>query len=240
MTLAGKILLFVNLVLALGMAFWAVGVYTRYIDYKTPAPPGADAGPLAKLDSAIKAKSDDKGELSAAELRWKTPYTWLGNLTTQRQLNREWYAKQLVAMQQGPGPVQVASIKAGQPELDPKQYGRPLLVEAKDATGQPLQPLTSYEKALTDTRQAILAAQAELEKQIKVDTELTQKIGGDNGVRAQLAREEQKQKDVRAEQEYLRPLLVNSLVEGELLVKRRADLEARVKELKAIGVARSR
>ncbi len=237
MTLAGKILVLLNLTLALAMAFWAVGVYTQHIDYKTPAPPGADEGPLAKLNREIKDRGEDLG---AAELRWARPYKFLGPITQQRQLNQKWYGEQLAAMRQGQGPLQVASVKAGQLDLDPKNYGRPLLVEAKDANDQPLQPLATYEKAYAEAKQAVADAQAELKKQINRDTELTQEIGGDNGVRAQLAREEQKQKDVLAEQEYLRPLLVNSLVEGELLVKRQADLEARVKQLKAVGVAASR
>ena len=37
--------------------------------------------------------------------------------------------------------------------------------------------------------------------------------------------------------EYLKPQLVNSAVESELLVKRQESLKARVEELKAVGVA---
>ncbi len=238
MTLFGKVLVLLNLTLALGMAFWAVGVYAQYIDYNTKAPPpGADAGPLLRLNDEVKARNE---ELNGAELRWAKPYKYLGLIQNSRDLNQKWYGEQLQAMVTGRGPLQVASVKAGQIELDPKFYGRPLLVEAKDPNDQPLQPLATYVKAYDDTKAAISIAQLDLDKQIKLDTELTQKIGGDNGLRAQLAREEQKRELVLAEQEYLRPLLVNSLVEGELVVKRRADLETRVKELKAVGVARSR
>jgi hypothetical protein len=56
-----------------------------------------------------------------------------------------------------------------------------------------------------------------------------------------LFQEQDKRQRVLAEQEYLRPLLVNTAVESELVVKRREALQARVEELrKSAGIASSR
>ncbi|HJT76393.1 MAG TPA: hypothetical protein VJ739_04250 [Gemmataceae bacterium] len=238
MTLTGKVLVLLNLTLSLAMAFWAVGVCAQYIDYSTDARGSAEQtkGLVLQRNDQIAARQE---QLKAAEARWRGPYDYVPRIMQQRVNNQEWYGQQLAAMQKG-GPVKAVSYKAGQVELDPKQYGRPLLVDATDADGQPLQTLESYLAALADANNAIHLAQVQMEQQTRLDTELTQKIGGDNGLRFLLAREQKKLEDVLAEQHYLEPLLVNSLVEGELLLKRQADLEARVKELKAVGVASSR
>lgn len=240
MTLIGKVLVLLNVVLSVAMAFWAVGVYSHYINYSTPPGRGSaeqNEGLVFQRDNQIKARQE---QLAAAEARWRGPYAFLPRIAQQRANNRQWYAEQVQAMQKGPGPAKSVTYKAGQVELDPKQYGRPLLVDAADVDGQPLQPLQAYVKANEDTNNAIHVAQVELERQTRLDTELTQKIGGDNGLRFQLAREEHKRHEILAEQDYLRPLLVNSLVEGELVTKRQVELKARVKELKAVGVASSR
>lgn len=239
MTLTGKVLVLLNLTLSLAMAFWAIGVYAQYIDYSTPSAKGSaeqSAGLVFQRNDQIAARQD---QLAAAEARWRGPYEYVPRIMQQRALNQTWYGQQLAALEKG-GPVKTVSYKAGQVELDPKQYGRPLLVDATDADGQPLQPMENYVMAGQDTNNAIHLAQVELERQTRLDTELTQKIGGDTGRRFQLAREEKKHAEILAEQDYLKPLLVNSLVEGELVIKRQAELEARVKELKAVGVASSR
>src|SRR5262249_20515106 len=70
------------------------------------------------------------------------------------------------------------------------------------------------------------------------DADVTSKI---TEQRALLFQEQEKRERVLAEQEYLKPLLVNTAVESDLLTKRLTALRTRVDELKkSAGIASSR
>jgi len=69
---------------------------------------------------------------------------------------------------------------------------------------------------------------------------MTIELGGEKKLRHRQELEKEKQERVQAEVDSLKPLLVNSRVEGELLLQRRASLEQRVQELKALGLTATR
>jgi len=60
------------------------------------------------------------------------------------------------------------------------------------------------------------------------------------GLRSLIAREDDNRRKVLEEQKDLQPVKVNTLVESELLLKRQAQLQARVAELKRVLGAANR
>jgi hypothetical protein len=276
MTILGKLLVLLTTVLSLGMAFWALGVYTQRIDWapKPSSPKGAQ-DELTKRVERIKGKSGGLGLLdsvAAAEARWKTETQTLAFLEPLRAQNKAWYDKQLAQTATGPGTVKTVSYQDGRLVLDGKT-ALPVLSDATDGTGAKLQARDVYVKAYNDRQADIVQAMDELAKWVKPEiwAQLPKKDGildvveaakrlkqedfeqkglimtdarytaTITGQRQQLLQEQDKGQRVLAEQEYLKPLLVNTAVESELLVKRREALQARVAELrKNLGIASSR
>jgi hypothetical protein len=255
MTLFGKTLVFVNLALSFVMLAWAVGVYTESVDWATPkADKDKAQGELFKLRDRI-APQGGFGLWDAvkqAEARWKTSNANLAAIEmprdskqkgdTLRAENQRWYAEQLKDLDSADKDKPVKEVvrreKEGDVVLDDKHPGRPLMQESRDKLGKPLLGMAYYNKEMGDTTTQIKEAIGDLNKFVAEDAELTAKIGGPKGLRVRLADEEEKRLRVLSEQDYLKPLLVNSQVEGELLQKRHRQLEARKAELtQSAGVA---
>jgi hypothetical protein len=253
-TLIGKILVLLNVSVALLMAAWAWGVYTRHIEFSADTNKSAQETVVqvnALADQlGTQAKPGQWAHLQAAEAYWANPagagtpldaYSRVQLLEKLRPENEKWFQAHLDNLaNSNQNQVRRPSYVNGQLEMDPRQYGRPKLVDAFDRGNQPLKSLSAYRAQYNDLHLSIVSAMDELKKWIKADIDLTQQIGAKGGLRDQLAREVDKREAVIKEQDYVKSLLVNSAVEGELLAQRRADLEARVKELKAAGVASSR
>jgi hypothetical protein len=204
--------------------------------------------------------------VTAAEARWKTAAQNLTGIEPLRAQNQKWYGEQLTLLVKGPGPVKASDYKDGRLVFDPNTL-LPVLVPAKDPAGQPLQNRDYYVAKYDARKVEIATAMDEIGKWLKpevwealpkkdgvidVDEAVKQIRRGDldgllvkdayitediTRMRVQLGQERDKRARVLAEIEYLKPQLVNSAVETDLLVKRRATLEARVEELKAVGVA---
>jgi len=255
MTMFGKILVFINLALSFVMLAWALGVYTEATDWYTPkatSSPDKAQGELFKLRDRIAPQGafglwDD---VKQSEGRLKNAYADLAAVESPRDSkqrwdtvrweNQRWYAEQLKDLetsdkQDKPVKEVVRRDKEGDLELDDKHPGRPKMQEAKDKSGKPLSGLAYYTKEFDDTNSQIKEAISDLNKWITEDTELTAKIGGPKGLRVRLGNEEDKRLRVLSEQDYVKPLLVNSQVEGELLQKRHRQLEARKAELMRQG-----
>jgi hypothetical protein len=80
------------------------------------------------------------------------------------------------------------------------------------------------------------------EEQIAEANKLTDRIIGDKdkgvrGLQKRIEDERAKDADVVAEQKLIRPLLINTVVESELIFKRKTQLERRIEELKKFKVA---
>ena len=76
----------------------------------------------------------------------------------------------------------------------------------------------------------------------ELDTQLTNELAGDpvkrsKGLRQRINDERAKRADVVAEADFVRPLLINTVVESELILKRQKSLRARVGELEKDKVA---
>jgi hypothetical protein len=245
MTLFGKILVLLNVTLSLLMAAWAIGVYSGHMHWGIDKSIQESEYQVNQLRERL--APSGKGfslydDMTSAEARWTPSSGRFQALEPIWAKNQKWYDDQMGELKTSAKAVKMASYKAGQAEVrdDPQNFGLPVMVDATDKGGKALTGLDPYKKEYDDKQAAIKTAMDDLAKLIVEDKDLTEKIGGKEGLRVQLDREAEKKRGVLAEQDYIKPLLVNSLVEGELLQKRRADLEARVKELRATPVASSR
>jgi len=148
MTLAGKILVFANLMLSLGMAAWAMGLYTQRVNWTNKSAPEAGPGELKKREDRIK---DLSAELAAADKRHTEAKARLFEVRVQRAYNNDLYRRYIDHMTgtyyNGPlegatdqNPAQVPLLANGQTvPSDPKRPESPPQMEAaKDRTGAPL------------------------------------------------------------------------------------------------------
>jgi hypothetical protein len=249
MTRFGKILVLINVALSLGLAAWAVGVYTRHTEWSLDTNKSAPEIVLQvqRLQDRLKPAPPKPGfglwdQLTASEEHWRRSSKGVLTFEPLRPRNQKWFQDQLAELEKTPNPVKRPSYKDGRPEVgqQAQDFGLPVMVEATDKAGGALKGLVPYQLEYADTQTRVKNAMDELTRWINEDRDLTEKIGGEKGLRVQIAQEVDKKVRVLTEQEYLKPLLVNSLVEGELLLKRRAPLVARGKELQGVGVAAAR
>ncbi len=237
MTFAGKIMLFLNLGLSLGFAMWAFALYSNRIDWtttKSAERPGEYAKRDAELQTLKAALTRGESRLDAAK--------------ASVQLNEEkipkyqaWYKEQLDKLRVGKNPVQALVMREGRLDLDAD--GLPKLGPVLSATKQPVPGLASIEVLNQDyaaKHQTFLDVTQELNKTLDGERQLTEQIGNghDKGLRAQLAAEQLAERNSIDEQEFIKPLLYNREVDGQVLVKRGRALEARLKELAGAAVTR--
>lgn len=253
MTLLGKVLVFVNLLLSLLMLSWAAAVVTNRIDWSSsPAKEGKPAGVLKGREDRVKAAWV---ALANAEVRWRDARN--GNdgkdgrerrdglpAWEQRRLaDRGWYADELKAAKTGPGgnvkaPINWVKIKDGQPLLDPKNLNRPQMEPAQRRKEKPEEPVRQlfsnqyYLDELARLTDEIIGEQDRFQKLVKDETELTEKAIGPKGLRQRIADELVKSGRVDDELKDLDGRKTNSLVDTELLLARQEQLERRVEELK--------
>lgn len=245
MTFFGKILVMLNLALSLLLATWALGVYTNRTDWSSKE------GQAEKVKGEVFRRQYQAGEMwkavVAAEARWKPAANVVRIYEQVRPENERWFADQLKQLDDSANPLQTVVWNAGQLVPDPKQAAlerriaaRPLLEPAKDKFDKELRSLEFYKKDFADKQAQIKVEMEKYQKLVKEDTALTVELGGVKQLRHRLELEAERQELVREEIEHLKPLLVDSKVQGELLLKRRASLERRVQELEALGLTASR
>jgi hypothetical protein len=246
MTLFGKILVVLTTAVSLLLAAWAFGVYTRHLQWSMDTNKSANETVLQvqRLQERLTPKGGSGlwADLTASEQHWSGSNKRLVTIEPKRPFNQKWFDNHLTELTKSANPVKRPKYKNGAVEVieTVQNFGLPVMEDATDKIGQPLKGLDFYRKDYEDRQQVIKVTMEKLADAIKKDEQLTEQIGGPNGLRVQIAREVDKRQRVLSEQEYLKPLLVNSVIEGELLQKRQAALEARVKELRAVGVALSR
>lgn len=257
MTRLGKTLVFINVAFSVLLAAWAFDVWANAIDWSDRK------GKTPEQDGEFKKREDRLAEL------WKgIPPAQAAWLTARRQLaadeahvaaDRDWYAKEMrhvyftagtaddalpigeivFAAEDAPG------VRKGQIVLDAK--GFPQLKPVVDEKGTDLQLVSraEYNKQDNVVLQSILTTIEAHEKQIQEANRLTDRIIGDKakgirGLQQRILDEKAKRVDLLAEQKALEEPLVNTVVEGQSILRRRDQLERRIAELKKIGVARSR
>jgi len=168
-----------------------------------------------------------------AENHWRTAWAVLYRNEYYRADYQNWYAQELKKLETGNDKVMTVVYNEGTLVLD--KNGRPQLQEYLDANKKPLYPLDNLRRALADEQKKLDAALVKVGTLIKEETALTEELAGkegNGGMRGQLAREQVKGQKVNQEREDLKPLLINTAVESQLLIKRKEQLEQRVNELK--------
>jgi hypothetical protein len=233
MTWAGKILVFANLMLSLGMAAWAMGLYTQRVNWTNKSTPEAGKAELKKREDDIK---DLSSELAVAERRHAEAKGRLTELHAQRTRNNENYRRfvdHILVGATDQNPAQVPVLVNGQTvPYGPQDPAFPKMEPAKDRTGAPLRSYFAYVGDLIKTQQLIDAQSANLAKANKDAEDRTKIIAGTEemkvlkpGLRQLLENEQAKIARIEAEEERLKPLLVNSYVEIQLLMKRYEQLK---------------
>jgi hypothetical protein len=195
MTQLGKILVFVNLLLSVGMLGVAFAVSTNRIDWSAAAPKGdKPAGLLVARQEHVKTAS---AELAVAGERWRESLAGspgrAGLPAWEKQIadDRVWYAGLVEEAKTGPKnkpqntAIQVVQFGAdGLPIPDAKNNDRPTLVPGvrrratPDEAGKPLFWRDRYVNEMTHLTQQISAAQTEYQQLVKEAAELTQLASG--------------------------------------------------------------
>ena len=255
MTLYGKILVLLNLGLALMLAAWSFSIYANGIDWtdrkddkSTPPKMGQFAIRAARLDELWK-------RVAPVQKDWLEERTDLATEEKALAAERLWYDKEIQYVLNGPakgkGILEVAlapqddpqtGVKKGQILLD--NQGLPQLAPIRDPNNAPLQlqSLAEYNKENENVLREISEVMAAHVAQIVEANQLTDKIIGDKekGIRGYQQRindEQTKNDEVIAELKLVEPLLINTLVEAQLVNKRNAQMTKRIEELKKVKVA---
>jgi hypothetical protein len=246
MTLLGKILVFINLLLSVLMLSVAFAIYTNHIDFSAAAPKGdKPAGLLKQRQDRVKAAND---ALNLAGDRWRDSLNGPPSLPAwEKRLadDRVWYAAQLEETQSGPEGKLNAPIKAvktgpdGLPIPDPANGGRPTMVGAErrrsdkpDEAPKPLFCRKWYEQEMGRLSLAIDQEQTNYQEQVKLAADLTQQAIGPKGLRQRIIDEQTKLARITEEMKDVTGREKNADVEAELLQSRHDQLERRVDELK--------
>ncbi len=243
MTLFGKLLVLFTLAVSLLMMGFALAVWTNRIDWSDRPPKEGDPGGLlAQRDAEAKRLW---AELALAESGWRGSQAALARDEARRVQDRAWYQTELVHLYAGAtpnNPCREVVIEKGEPVPDRANPARPQMAPAKGAAGQPLLSLAAYDSQDDKIHKETLAAVDKFRQAVERDTQLTNELAGDpvkrtKGLRQRINDERAKRADVVAEEDFIRPLLINTVVEAELIQKRQKSLRARVSELEKDKVA---
>jgi hypothetical protein len=250
MTGLGKTLVFLNLAFSVLLMGWALGVYTNRIDFSNVTAKGPTgeqiAGEFAKRAPVI---DELWGGVRPAQVNWRGARTALAAQEGQQVKEWEWYHgemdhNRLKATPKDPARQVVIAdrdndalgVKKGQVDLDPKT-GLPKMVPVMEKGDVGLPALVFLDAKLQEVLTSIHEVQDLHEKQIKEAIAETEKLIGPKGLHQRLIDEREKRRDVIAEVKLVRPLVINTVVEAELIHKRHRQLVLRIEELKRIGVA---
>jgi hypothetical protein len=244
MTRWAKRLVFVNLVLSLVLATWALGVFSQRIDWgKKAASVDRPAGELAKrLEEIDRLGGGSKeGARQRAETRWAQARKDLLGKEEDRKQKQGWYAQQLEVLEKGMiggkamvPPVMALVYDQGGIVLD--ATGRPQLRPVPDRTGKPVGALQALDQEYLALHKDIKKTMQEIAGLIQEEQKLTLNLNGDGprkGLRRQLADEQAETDKCLSEQDYLKPLFYNRQAEAQLLQERQKALQDRLRELQS-------
>jgi hypothetical protein len=235
MTFLGKLLVFVNAVLSFLMLAWAVGVATNRVDWSNTQAKGDK--PAGQLNARAERVKNAWASLGTAEYRWGSARTKLAGVEKNLVAARKVYDDELKGARVGPGGDRKATINTikpdanGIPDIDPNT-GLPVMEPGKDRYGQALHGNEFYFERLKQLAKDIDAEQVRYQDLIRQTTAETEKAIGPKGLRQRIVDEQIKNARVAEELVDLSGRKTNSLVETELLLSRREQLEQRIEELK--------
>jgi hypothetical protein len=242
MTLLGKILVLVNFGLSVMVLVWAMSLYYGHIDLSDNAKP--EPGQLKLRKDRI---TDALAAGGSGDVSWRENRSAVLAQEADRVGDRVWYEGELQHARSGADdkkPAREIAFDNGLMALDPvdpqkPRHVRPRMKNAKDAAGGNLVSLDEYLKREQQQRLALAEAEKKLQDLIEEATRLTERLTPKQGkgLRQRIEDEKVKVKLADEEQAILKPLLVNTAVEAELILRRREMLERRIKELSEVGVA---
>jgi hypothetical protein len=245
-TTLGKILTFVTLTASLLMAAFAFGLWSNRIEWATPPGVKDDEVTGGRFTQLSKELERTWGLLRPAEGALGVARTAVMIEEKGRSADRVWYMGRMEHLKTKADindPVKgvvfadkddpATKTRKGQVLINPTD-GYPALEPLKDRAGQPLVSMAFYNNRLKE----ILADREQIEKKHKAQIDEATKLTADLLVlRRRFEAERQKRNDVEDEVRRVYPLLVNTRVDAELVLKRNHALQERVKELKTTGVA---
>jgi hypothetical protein len=241
MTMAGKIALFVNLALSLMFAVWGFGICSQRVNW-TDKKLGEREGKYAIWASEIKQFQDSSR--SRVDRRWLESTQSLRRLEALRPKKQEWYNQQINLLKAGDANQKILGIDfdQGQIKMD-RTSGLPVMKVITDQANKPMPGLASLQvlhDAYMNIQGRIVTTTAEIEKLVQDEKQLTEQLGDGKvrGLRFDLAQHQLAEKQSLDEQEFLQPLLYNSMVKEQSLKDRQRVLEGRVKEMQTSSVAK--
>ena len=222
----GKVLVFFNLVLAMGMAAWALGLYTGRIEWGSTK---AGQGEVAKRQATLKTLEN---ALTGAETRQRAALASLHFLEPRRPRDERFYQEQENRLEKSNDIILAVDSKDGQIVLTPE--GLPRMVPFTTGKGEQLKGgLAFFTQQFQQTQAALMKSIEEYQQLVAEDVKLTERIIGDKGLQQLLFNEQDiKQARVKQEIEDLKPVYINVLVETQLLTKRQKALQARLDEVR--------
>jgi hypothetical protein len=242
LTTAGRIALFANLALSLLFAFWGFGIYSQRSNW-TDKKLGEREGEYAKRDAEIKRL---KTSLDRVETRWANTSRGVVALEEVRPKEQEWYRQQIERLKTGDANQKILGIDfdaQGRIRFDPKNTGYPAMTVITDHSKKPIPGLASLQvlnDAYTRIQKDIVKVTEEIEQLVQQEKGLTEQVGDGKvrGLLFDLAQQQLAEKRSLDEQEYLQPLLYNSMVKLQSLESRQKVLEERLKKLQTLSLAK--
>ncbi|HEV3145790.1 MAG TPA: hypothetical protein VGZ47_18015 [Gemmataceae bacterium] len=231
-TRIGKIFVFINIVVSLGLLTATAVLIKERLQWDTP--PGKAKGIVDEYREQIKNLADARDR---AEAKWRTAEKSLEDAVQRRPVNQNWYDEQILIANKGNNkqgqPVNPPVVVFAQPLNFDRKGQNPLLVRGQNA------------RELNYYTQTIITRQQEIKRQQDVVTDLQrqyEELGrkldredlNDRGVyMMQRAQRDAKERAI-AEQEFIKPALANRYSELVLALKREQILSKRKAELEKV------
>jgi hypothetical protein len=237
MTTLGKLLILINVALSIGMAAFALGLYANRIEW-AGAKPSDSEGVINTLTTEIKNRQDLLGR---SIVYWKREAAELARRETFQLQARDFYAKQLQALQTGKGPGQPVDVLVqGQGGFKPDAAGRPILeMPALQAGPATLLGRSLLEQNLRRLENEIAAEIEATKKVMDAEAALTARLngqqGGTRGLRYLLAEMQDADKKSAEELRYVKRERINSREAASSLVHRQQQLRQRKETLERLA-----
>lgn len=231
MTKLGKYLIFINVALSIGMAAFALGLYSNRIEWGGAKPSDSDSE-IGRLTTDIKNRQD---VLVKAVTRVKRDRADLARLEAFQVQARDFYAKQLRELETGRGgqPVNVL-VYNDKGALQTDANGFPALqpgaqnLRGRDPLEQDLKRLEGQITEVMEETKKVMDGEAELTKQLN---------GQPQGLRVLLAQMQEALKRSVDELKYVRRERINNREAASSLVHRQQQLRDRKETLQKAAVA---